>query len=498
MKRSPKLTAALCVLLVSSSYGQSQRTPRLSDNDIELEVQQALADAAFNGSSIQSAVNAGVVKLYGNVRTNDEKTLAEAKITNLRGVKSINDLLTVIDRTPPPVAASAPIPVAPKTVTIPQGTTIPIRLTGEIDTKTAAAGDSFTGTTAANVSNAGAIVIPTGTPVTGRVIEAKAAGRLSGAALLSIELVSLKLPTPGGQPQDVSIVTKPLSSKDKGNGTGTATKTAGGAGLGAVIGAIAGGGRGAGIGAASGGAVGLGASALTPGKQIDLKPEALLQFQTDAAFELTLQAQGGQQFTSQNMDRTALLARGAGSTSATGLIDIPNQADPATFDILTLKLGMTAKEAAAAISIRIPGIQPAYPSPGDAQFTPGKKYTTAALYSTARFKTLLSFTESYPFNPSRPEQLTSINYEAVTPTEADRQQFRDSILTKYGQPYREVKAVSALWCNKGISLGSGPLACAPDVPALQLKGSELILSDSGPYHREKAAWNAQTTGAPPI
>ena len=155
------------------------------------------------------------------------------------------------------------------------------------------AGDTFTGTTAANVSNAGAVVIPTGTPVTGRVIEAKAAGRLSGAAVLSIELVSLKLPTPGGQPQDVSIVTKPLSSKDKGNGTGTATKTAGGAGLGAVIGAIAGGGRGAGIGAASGGAVGLGASALTPGKQIDLKPEALLQFQTDAAFELTLQPKAG-------------------------------------------------------------------------------------------------------------------------------------------------------------------------------------------------------------
>ena len=104
------------------------------------------------------------------------------------------------------------------------------------------------------------------------------------------------------------------------------------------------------------------------------------------------------------MDRTALLARGAASTSATGLIDIPNQADPATFDILTLKLGMTAKEAAAAISTRIPGIQPAYPSSGDAQFTPGKKYTTVALYSTARFKTLLSFTE-----PTRSTQVGQNN-----------------------------------------------------------------------------------------
>ncbi len=116
------------------------------------------------------------------------------------------------------------------------------------------------------------------------------------------------------------------------------------------------------------------------------------------------------------------------------MIDIPNQADPATFDILTLRLGMTAKEAAAAITIRIPGIQPAYPMPSDAQFTPGQKYTNAALYTTNRFRTLLTFTETYPFDPARPEQLTSINYEAVTPTDADRQQFRDSIMTKYGQP----------------------------------------------------------------
>lgn len=219
MKRSLKLTAALTVLLVSSSYGQSHRTPTLSDNDIELEVQQALSDPAFNGSSIQSAVSAGVVKLYGNTRNNDEKTLAEAKITNLRGVKSINDLLNVIDRTTASVTSSTPVPVAPKTVTVPQGTTIPIRLTGEIDTKTATAGDTFNGTTAANVSNAGAVVIPTGTPVSGRIVEAKSAGRLSGAAVLSIELVSLKLPAPSGQPQDVSIVTKPLSNKNQGNGT---------------------------------------------------------------------------------------------------------------------------------------------------------------------------------------------------------------------------------------------------------------------------------------
>ena len=159
MKRSPKLTAALSVLLVSSGYGQSQRVPKLSDNDIELEVQQALADAAFSGSSIQLAVSAGVVKLYGNVRTNDEKTPAEAKITNLRGVQCITDLLIVVDRTTAPIASTAPIPAAPKFITVPVGVTIPIRLNGEIDIKTATAGDSFTDTTAANVGDAGLTVI---------------------------------------------------------------------------------------------------------------------------------------------------------------------------------------------------------------------------------------------------------------------------------------------------------------------------------------------------
>lgn len=132
--------------------------------------------------------------------------------------------------------------------------------------------------------------------------------------------------------------------------------------------------------------------------------------------------------------------------------------------------------------------------PSDAQFTPGRKYTNAPLYTTNRFRTLLTFTETYPFDPARPEPA---HVDQLRGGDPNRQQFRDSILTKYGQPYREVKALSALWCNKVTSLGSGPLACAPDVPTLQFKGNELILADSGPFHRERAAWNTKTTGSPP-
>lgn len=40
--------------------------------------------------------------------------------------------------------------------------------------------------------------------------------------------------------------------------------------------------------------------------------------------------------------------------------------------------------------------------------------------------------------------------------------------------------------------------CAPNSPNLLLKGSELILGDNSVAQRERAAWNAQTTGAPLI
>ena len=69
----------------------------------------------------------------------------------------------------------------------------------------------------------------------------------------------------------------------------------GGAAAGAVIGALAGGGSGAAIGAASGGALGLGANAIASGGQIELKPEALLRFQTATPFITTIYEKNGVQ-----------------------------------------------------------------------------------------------------------------------------------------------------------------------------------------------------------
>ena len=286
----------LSVLVIGSPL-LAQTHHRPTDEQIETQVQQAItSEHAFRGSSIMSNVNKGVVTLTGNVRSEAEKALVSQDLANIDGVKTVLNNLGIADNSfHPPAAPVLPAgPTGPKDVTLSTGTAVPIRLTDELDTKSAKAGDTFHGTTAANLTLGSYTVVPSGSAVTGRVIDAKAAGRLSGAAELTVELVSVRLATPTG-PQDLSLLTQSLSSKANGRGANTAEKAGGGAAGGAVIGALAGGGAGAGIGAASGGAIGLGANLLTHGKNIDLKPENLLQFRTAAPLTVTIQLQNGKQ-----------------------------------------------------------------------------------------------------------------------------------------------------------------------------------------------------------
>ena len=291
------IAGVLTSSLVSVLPAQTHKSTLATDWQIEAKVQQALKDDhAFVGSSIASSVNNGVVKLTGNVRSEAEKELVSTELGNITGVKTVLNNLNIVDNSfHAPVAPKAVAgPTGPKVVTLPIGTTLSVRMADEIDTKNAKASDIFHGTTASATLFNRFTLIPTGTPVTGRVIEAKAAGRFTSAAELSVELVSLRLPGGVGS-QDVSLVTEPLSSKAAGRGANTAAKTGGGAALGAVIGAVAGGGAGAGIGALSGGALGGGSNALSRGKEIDLKPEQLLQFRISAPLEVTIMLVDGRQ-----------------------------------------------------------------------------------------------------------------------------------------------------------------------------------------------------------
>ncbi len=461
---------ALTALLLTPPAIYSQNAQWQQDQQTESRVQQALTASGITG--VLSSVKNGVVTLTGNVRSDDAKARVSDSLAGMDGVKTVMNNLTV-------ARAVQTAPARPTTLAA--GTTIPIRLNGEIDTKTAKAGDTFQATIVANVLSGATVALPTGTPVTGRVVEAKAAGRLSGAAELSLELVSIQL---NGQP--VAITTRELSNKVNGRGTSTAARTGGGAALGAIIGGIAGGGAGAGIGAASGGALGVGSNILRPGQQIVLKPEALLQFQTASNLDIS---QPG-------------MSAGSGPTlnsrSSSGSGTIPNQPDPYTFDIVGLKLGMTAQQAAAAVSARVPQATKTELQPGAPQFTPNAKFTSGFSVNGPKFSVLLVFTETYPFDPQRPEQLSSIFYTAKTPTDADRTQFEQAALAKYGTPASYTKGVGARWCELGQVTGPNAVVCADNTPNLVLRGNELILGDNGIVSRERDAWNKQSSGAPPL
>jgi hypothetical protein len=286
---------AMLGLLCACTLGYGQT---MQDQRILSQVKEILQNEhSFDGMSISARVNHGIVTLDGIVSSQAAKVLATNEIENVDGVKSVMNNLNVVGGAGHPPTAPA-IPqngfTGTKTISLFSGTNLPIRITDEINTRTAKVNDSFHGTLASSIRENGYVLLPTGTPVLGRVIEAKSAGHFTGTAVLSIELVSLKVGTPDG-PQNVAVVTQELSSKAAGRGANTAAKTGGGAAVGAVIGALAGGGRGAVMGAASGGALGAGTNAITRGQEIDIKPEQLVQFKTTESLDVTISLHNGQQ-----------------------------------------------------------------------------------------------------------------------------------------------------------------------------------------------------------
>jgi hypothetical protein len=173
---------------------------------------------------------------------------------------------------PPPSAAPQP----PAQVTIPAGTMLSVRMLDPLDSDSALPGDTFRASLNAPLELDGNIVIPTNSEVTGRVVEAHAAGKFKGAAMLTIELTRLHC-----NGRSYPLRTNQWSREIQGRGKNTAEKVGGGAALGAIIGALAGGGKGAAIGTLVGAGAGGTAQAVTHAKQVTLDPETLLNFRLE-------------------------------------------------------------------------------------------------------------------------------------------------------------------------------------------------------------------------
>ena len=332
---APRAILAATALTLAFSFAGCKSTPTTPTDDAGLSAalqSRIAADGALSNEAIQSSVQKQVATLNGTVSNEAARSLAAADASQVPGIKTVVNNLTVQAAAPPVTAAAVappplpppPTPVAPKpkqpptpkvksapivhqsapvepppppqqaaevapppppvqqapppppafrNVTINPGTTIPIRITQTLDSATTQQGETFTGTIASDIVSDGIVVIRTGTPVSGRVVAVQEAAHYKGSSLLTIELTSINR---HGQP--VTVNTEPYSVQGKGRGGNTAAKVGGGAAVGAILGGIIGGGKGAAIGAAAGGGAGAGANTITRGEQVQIKSETLIRF----------------------------------------------------------------------------------------------------------------------------------------------------------------------------------------------------------------------------
>lgn len=294
---------------------------QVTDAQLTSDVQAALKrDNAISSQPIQVAVQNGVVTLTGNVTDDTASTVAAQDAAKVKGTKEVIDQLNVagvavvptvtspdapaqqrqttpeeqqtIAKThtlPPPAASTtrstastaAPVPAAPTyhDVTAPAGTVIPVRITEALSSDHSEDGQSFNGTVTSSVTHDGYTIIPAGAAVSGRVLDAKDAGRFKGHSALSIALTSVRR-----NDSTVQIATDAYTLEGKNRGKNSFEKVGGGAAIGAVLGGIFGGGKGAGIGALAGGGGGAALQGFTHGQQVRIPSESVVRFRLSQAF----------------------------------------------------------------------------------------------------------------------------------------------------------------------------------------------------------------------
>ncbi|MGD0294449.1 MAG: BON domain-containing protein [Terracidiphilus sp.] len=181
---------------------------------------------------------------------------------------------------PPPPSSIQESPKGP--VTIPQGALLQLRTSESVGSKHAKEGEPVQFVVIHDVNVGGVLAIPRGATVHGVVTEVKKPGDLGGSAALALKLTSLDL---GGQNYPIdSGLFKVKGPNKAGQTVGSAI---GGGILGTMIGCAVGRGAGCAIGAGTGVAAGTAASAASPGPNVWIPAEALVEFHLNSPLTVT-------------------------------------------------------------------------------------------------------------------------------------------------------------------------------------------------------------------
>jgi hypothetical protein len=158
-------------------------------------------------------------------------------------------------------------------VTIPAGTLLRLRLQNRVASNASRVEDPVTATLAQTVHVDGSAVLPAGSTAHGYVTTASPGGRVKGRARVGVRFNSI---TSASDDERYRMTTSSWVAVARATKRNDALKIGAPAAGGAVIGALLGGKKGAGIGALVGGGAGTAVVLTTRGKQIAVRPGALL------------------------------------------------------------------------------------------------------------------------------------------------------------------------------------------------------------------------------
>jgi hypothetical protein len=175
----------------------------------------------------------------------------------------------------------------PREFTLPAGTAIAVRTTGELSTSALSNGSTFDALLEHDLTSGDTILAKSGAHVTGVVVSSDPGGRVKGTASLSVAVRSIV----GTRGTVIALKTDSYETEAESTKKKDATRTGIATGIGAIIGGIAGGGKGAAIGAGAGAAAGVGTNVATRGAAATIAAETLLEFRLTSPVTVVVQPQ---------------------------------------------------------------------------------------------------------------------------------------------------------------------------------------------------------------